>query len=140
MLIRCATPTDHSRLVELWQRTPGIRLRAEDAFAPFCAYLARNPELSLVGEIEGQVMASLLIGHDGRRGYLQHLVVDHPWRDRGFARDLLEKGLAHLAGLGINKSHVFVLSDAPQALSFWQRQQGWQVREDIQIFSTRSEA
>lgn len=139
MLIRCATPHDHAQLLALWQRTPGIRLRAEDAFEPFCAYLARNPELSLVGEIEGQVMASLLIGHDGRRGYLQHLVVDSVWRGRGLARDLLAQGLARLAALGINKSHVFVLSDAPQAVGFWQRQQGWQARDDIQVFSTRSE-
>lgn len=140
MLIRCAIPADHAQLVALWQRTPGIRLRAEDAFEPFCAYLARNPELSLVAEIEGQIMASLMIGHDGRRGYLQHLVIDQPWRGLGYGRELLRQGLARLASLGISKSHVFVLSDAPQALGFWQRQSGWQMREDIQVFSTRSEA
>lgn len=139
MLIRCARPADHPQLVSLWQRTPGIRLRAEDALEPFCAYLARNPELSLVGEIEGEVMASLLIGHDGRRGYLQHLVVDQPWRGLGHGRELLRQGLVRLASLGISKSHVFVLSDAPQALGFWRGQQGWQARGDIQVFSTRSE-
>ena len=140
MSIRPATPADHPALLALWQRTPGIRLRAEDGYAPFCAYLARNPQLSLVLEIDSQLAGCLLVGHDGRRGYLQHLVVDEPWRGRGLARALLAEALANLARLGIDKSHVFVLQDAPAALGFWQAQPGWERREDIQVFSTRSEA
>ncbi|MGL4315531.1 MAG: GNAT family N-acetyltransferase [Pseudomonas sp.] len=138
MSIRAIIPADHPALVELWQRTPGICLRAEDAFEPFCAYLARNPGLSLLCEVDGRLAACLLVGHDGRRGYLQHLVVDLPWRGRGLARALLVQALGHLAELGIDKSHVFVLRDAPQAVGFWQAQPGWGLREDIQVFSTRS--
>lgn len=137
MPLRPITPADHSALSALWQRTPGLQLRAEDAFEPFCAYLARNPDLSLLIEEDGCVVASLLVGHDGRRGYLQHLVVDEPWRGRGFARALLREGLARLAALGIEKSHVFVLGDAPNALAFWAAQAGWEARRDIQVYSTR---
>lgn len=140
MSIRPIVPADHAALVALWQRTPGIRLRPEDALEPFCAYLARNPELSLLCELEGQLAGCLLVGHDGRRGYLQHLVVDQPWRGRGWARALLEDALGRLAELGIDKSHVFVLRDAPAALDFWQAQAQWERREDILVFSTRSGA
>lgn len=140
MSIRPAMPADHPALFALWQRTPGISLRAEDGYAPFCAYLARNSGLSLVVELEGALAGCLLVGHDGRRGYLHHLVVDEPWRGRGLAQALLSEALAALASLGITKSHVFVLDNAPQALSFWQARSGWVLREDIQVFSTRSEA
>lgn len=137
MSIRPITPADHPSLLALWQRTPGLQLRAEDEFEPFCAYLARNPHLSLLIEQDGRVVASLLVGHDGRRGYLQHLVVDEPYRGRGLARRLLREGLARLATLGIEKSHVFVLEDAPQALAFWSAQADWKARKDIRVYSTR---
>jgi ribosomal protein S18 acetylase RimI-like enzyme len=135
MNARPVTPPDHPALLSLWQRTPGIRIRPEDRFEPFCDYLARNPGLSLLVEVEGLPVACLMAGHDGRRGYLQHLVVDVAYRGRGLARLLLERTLASLAELGIHKSHVFVLRDAPQALAFWQAQDGWEQRDDIEVFS-----
>ncbi len=136
MQIRSVLPEDHSALLALWERTPGIRIRPEDAFEPFCAYLARNPGLSLIAEHEGQLIGCVMVGHDGRRGYLQHLVIDPAYRRRGIARALLEEVLARLAELGVHKSHVFVLSDAPEALAFWAAQGGWEQRQDIQVFST----
>jgi ribosomal protein S18 acetylase RimI-like enzyme len=132
---RPVTLSDHPALLSLWQRTPGIRVRPEDQLQPFSDYLARNPGLSLLVEVEGSPVACLLAGHDGRRGYLQHLAVDAAYRGRGLARLLLDETLASLAKLGIHKSHVFVLRDAPQALAFWQAQQGWQRRDDIEVFS-----
>lgn len=135
MLLRSAVPDDHAALRALWERTPGIQLRRDDDYEPFVLYLRRNPSLSLVLEEGGQVIGSLLAGHDGRRGYLQHLVVDEAFRGRGLARALLDEALARLAREGIGKSHVFVLRDAPQALAFWEAQAGWGRREDLQVFS-----
>ncbi len=136
-MIRSATVDDHAPLYALWQRSDGICVRDEDAYLPFCRYLQRNPQLSLVLELEGQVAGSLLVGHDGRRGYLQHLVVDQLWRGRGYARALLDEARKRLAKLGIEKSHVFVLRAAPEAQSFWAARADWLLREDIDVFSTR---
>jgi len=135
MFLRSASTADHPRLIALWERTPGIQLCRDDEFEPFAAYLARNPDLSLVLEAEGALIGSLLVGHDGRRGYLQHLVVDAPYCGRGLARRMLDEALARLARLGIGKSHVFVLRDAPEALAFWEGQAGWGRRDDILVYS-----
>jgi ribosomal protein S18 acetylase RimI-like enzyme len=137
MSIRPVLPADHPALIALWQAEPSIRLRSEDAFAPFCAYLSRNPGLSLVAERDGQVVGSLMVGHDGRRGYLQHLLVAPAFRGQGLAKSMLNEALARLRELGVDKSHVFVLNDAEPALAFWAAQPGWQAREDIQVYSTR---
>lgn len=136
MHLREATPADHAALHALWARTPGIQLRAEDDRDPFCTYLARNPGLSLVAEEQGRIAGSLLAGHDGRRGYLQHLVVDPQYRRRGIATALIAAVLARLAAQGIAKSHVFVLDAEPAALAFWRARQGWGERHDIRVFST----
>ena len=130
--------TDHAALLALWQRTPGIQVRDEDAYTPFCAYLQRNPGLSLLIESDGQPIACLMAGQDGRRGYLQHLLVDEAWRGRGLATRLLDEALRRLADLGIRKSHVFVLRDAPEALAFWRGRDSWGERQDIAVFSTRA--
>ena len=138
MLMRAATPADHAALFALWRSMPGIQLRAEDEYEPFCRYLERNPGLSLLMEAEGKPIASLLAGHDGRRGYLHHLVVAPAWRGRGLARALLAEVLARLAEQGVRKSHVFVLGAAPEALAFWRARGEWLARDDIEVFSTRS--
>ena len=136
MHLREATPADHVALHALWTRTPGIQLRDEDAYAAFCYYLARNPGLSLLAEVDGVVVGGLLAGHDGRRGYLQHLAVDPAWRRRGIATALIAAVLQRLAALGIVKSHVFVLDAAPEAQAFWRARCGWGERRDIHVFST----
>ena len=138
MLMRAATAADHAALFALWRSVPGIQLRAEDEYEPFCRYLERNPGLSLLVEAEGGPIASLLAGHDGRRGYLHHLVVAPAWRGRGLARALLAEVLARLAEQGVRKSHVFVLGAAPEALAFWRARGEWLARDDIEVFSTRS--
>lgn len=136
MQLREATPADHAALHALWADTPGIQLRAEDACAPFCAYLARNPGLSLLAEADGAIVGSLLAGHDGRRGYLQHLAVACGYRRRGIASALIAAVLQRLAVQGIAKSHVFVLDAAPEALAFWRARDDWSERGDIRVFST----
>lgn len=139
MQLREATPADHAVLQALWACTPGIQLRAEDALVPYCAYLARNPGLSLVAEEDGVIVGSLLAGHDGRRGYLQHLVVEPQYRRRGIATALIASVLARLEVQGIAKSHVFVLDAEPAALAFWRARGGWGERHDIHVFSTQEQ-
>ena len=136
MQLREVSPSDHAALYALWERTPGIQLRAEDAYAPFCAYLARNPGLSLLAEEAGEIVGCLLAGHDGRRGYLQHLLVEPRHRRRGIASGLIAAVLGRLAEQGIAKSHVFVLGAAAEALAFWRARLGWAERDDIRVFST----
>ena len=135
MLMRAVVAEDHPQLLAQWQQAPEICVREDDAFAPFCRYLSRNPELSVLLEMDGQIVASVLAGHDGRRGYLQHLLVQAQWRGRGLAKRLLNEVLTRLAAQGISKTHVLVLRDADAAMAFWQAQPDWQLREDVQLCS-----
>jgi ribosomal protein S18 acetylase RimI-like enzyme len=73
-------------------------------------------------------------GHDGRRGYLQHLVVDERFRKRGIGRALVEACLDRLAQAGILKSHIDVLITNDDAIEFWEKL-GWRRRTDIFRYS-----
>jgi N-acetylglutamate synthase len=135
--LRTMTIADHDAVVELLATTPGVTLRDADSHEATQRYLERNPGLSFVCDVGGHIVACLMAGHDGRRGYLQHLVVHPDHRRQGIAEALVDRCLAELAALGIRKSHVDVLKTNVLAATWWQRR-GWQLRDDIDRYSVNA--
>lgn len=128
------TIADYEGVIELMTQTPGISLRDADSRASTERYLLRNPSLSFVAEHGNAIVGCVMSGHDGRRGYLQHLIVLPTYRDRGLGSELAEQCLAALEGLGILKTHIDVFKTNLQAQRFWERKQ-WKLRTDIHRYS-----
>jgi len=125
---------DHTGLMRLWSSCDGLSLRDADSRASMDKYLQRNPGLSFVAEEKGVIVASLMAGHDGRRGYIQHLAVANESRGQGIAARLLELCLDALLQEGIVKSHVHVLHSNQIGNEFWRRR-GWIHRAEIEMYS-----
>jgi len=134
MPIRPMQRDDLAQVVALWRRCTGVVLSSADRPEELGRYLDRNPGLSLVAADAGRVVAALLCGHDGRRGYLHHLAVDPACRGRGIGRRLVSEATELLRRAGIRKCHIFILRDNPAGLAFW-KQIGWTAREDIGVVS-----
>ena len=132
--IRPMTMADYGDVMALMSDTPGVVVRAADSPEAIGRYLARNPGLSLVAESEGRAVGCVLCGHDGRRGYLHHVVVAPVYRGQGIGRALVGRALDGLAAAGIAKTHIDVFANNAAALAFWQRT-GWQLRDDIRRLS-----
>lgn len=132
--IRPLKITDYETLLQLFTETQGIVVRNADSLASTARYLERNPGLSFVAVDQDRIVGCILSGHDGRRGYLQHLVVSAPYRGKGIARRLVASCLDALSRLGINKSHVEVLVTNTAAQAFW-KHIGWHQSEDILRYS-----
>lgn len=132
--IRVMTPADYDAVLALMQNTPGISLRDADSREATERYLARNPEMSFVAHGAGRVIACVMCGHDGRRGYLQHLLVLPDYRRQGIAQALIERCLGALEQLGIDKCHLDVFKTNTHAAAYWQGQ-GWTLRTDIDRYS-----
>jgi ribosomal protein S18 acetylase RimI-like enzyme len=126
--------TDHQDLMLLWQNCDGISLRDADTRQAMQKYLERNPGISFVAEVDAMIVASLMAGQDGRRGYIQHLAVDREQRKQGIAGRLLELCLQALLAQGIVKSHVHVLNTNEPGRDFWSRR-GWIHRGEIEMYS-----
>jgi len=73
--IRVMTLSDYDAVLQLMRDTPGISLRDADSRDSTERYLQRNPDLSFIAEADGVLCGCIMSGHDGRRGYLQHLLV-----------------------------------------------------------------
>ena len=135
MIIRAMTLQDHGQLTQLLKETAGVALREADSEEAFSRYLHRNPGLSFVVEDEArQIVGCVMCGHDGRRGYLQHLVVRPEHRGKELGTRLYQRCIDKLATIGIEKTHIFVFRNNDNANLFWSGK-GWQRRDDICVYS-----
>ncbi len=127
---------DYRELIALWKTDPHIRLSGADSPGGIRAFLRRNRGLSLKYAEDGEIVAALLCGHDGRRGYFHHLFVRPDRRRRGLARILVERCLSALRERGIEKAHIFVLPSNEGGQAFW-RSMGFYIRppEDVLMYS-----
>jgi ribosomal protein S18 acetylase RimI-like enzyme len=132
--IRLMTIEDHDTVIRLMKGTEGVSIRDADSRESTLRYLERNPGLSFIAEVGGAAVGCLMAGHDGRRGYLQHLLVLPEHRRKGIANALVEQCLLKLESLGIKKSHIDVLKTNSLASTYW-ASQGWTLRTDIDRYS-----
>jgi ribosomal protein S18 acetylase RimI-like enzyme len=134
ILVRAMSANDYASVAELWRRTEGIGLNESDTEHAIVAYLSRNPGMSAVGQLQhGEVIGSILCGHDGRRGYLHHLAVDPAHRHQGIAARLLEWCFERLREAGVPKCNIFLFRDNQLGASFWSHN-GWSSRSDLVVF------
>ncbi|TBW51286.1 GNAT family N-acetyltransferase [Marinobacter halodurans] len=134
MQYRSMTIEDYDAAIQLWQDTAGVRLRDADSKEGIARYLDRNPGLSRVAVDGGHMVGTVMAGHDGKRGYIQHLAVADDYRRRGVASRLVADCLEALRQAGIIKSHVMILRTNALGESFW-NSLGWQRRSDVELFS-----
>ena len=125
---------DYDGVMDLLASVGGVALREADSQASTAAYLLRNPDLSVVAERDSVIVGCAMCGHDGRRGYLQHVAVHPRLGTIGLGTELVRECLARLAAQGIHKVHVFALLDNDAGICYWRRA-GWRLRNDIAVFS-----
>ncbi|MDX1413460.1 MAG: GNAT family N-acetyltransferase [Candidatus Promineifilaceae bacterium] len=124
----------YSQVYEMWQRCEGIGLSSADRPQHIATYLDRNPGMSFLASVGGNIVGAILGGHDGRRGYIHHLAVDEAYRRLGIGRKLVERCLAALKAEGIQKCHLFIFHKNNSGIAFWESI-GWTLRQDIQVIS-----
>jgi ribosomal protein S18 acetylase RimI-like enzyme len=134
VMIQEMTIADYDEVRSLWQESEGIELSGADSRSSIARFLERNPGLSFVARVDGQLVGAVLCGHDGRRGYIDHLAVCASHRRQGIGRMLASRCVYHLIQNGIQKWHLFVREDNREAIAFW-RHLGWQQRVELVTMS-----
>jgi ribosomal protein S18 acetylase RimI-like enzyme len=97
---------DYPAVLRLWQTAgAGVTIRPSDSPEEVAKKCARDGELFLVAEQEGQIIGVIMGAWDGRRGWLHHLAVNTAHRGRGVASSLVravEEGLRAKGCLKVN--------------------------------------
>ncbi|NRF29970.1 GNAT family N-acetyltransferase [Vibrio coralliilyticus] len=128
---------DYDAVIRLWLQTEGMSVRDADSRENIALYLDRNPDLSFVAISESNIIGAVLVGTDGRRGYLQHLAVLPQFRGQRIGYQLISQSINALANIGIPKTHLFVYDDNLNAQKFYEKL-GWFPRDNIRMYSYNS--
>ena len=98
MNIREIIIEDHENLIPFWKENYFVN--ELDEYKPFKLFLKKNPSLSFLAEENGEIIGTVLGSFDGRRGYIQKLVVRKDYRKKGLGRQLIEKAISELRTIG----------------------------------------
>lgn len=127
---------DIKAVLSFWENIEGVHLHnnGEETYDAICSYLQRNPKLSFVAVSGSEIVGAVMCGHDGRRGYLNHLGVSPEYRRRGIAKQLLDKVEQELTNLGIKKEALFVLRENTSAQEFYEHI-GWKEETIVKVYA-----
>ncbi|WP_394242319.1 GNAT family N-acetyltransferase [Vibrio astriarenae] len=129
--------SDYPQVIQLWMNTEAMLLREADSQVNIERYLKRNPGLSFLAVQNGQTVGAILVGTDGRRGYVQHLAVDESKRGLGIGSQLIQRAVDALSDIGIDKTHLFVAHDNIGAQELYSKL-GWFPRDEVRMYSFNS--
>ncbi len=118
-LVRQMAIEDYDDVLVLWKSSDAIVLSKVDSQDIIKRLLERNTGLSFVAIDGDKIIGAVLCSHDGRLGYLSHLVVSNEYRRQGIGRQLVSRCMYSLTGLGIHKCILLIMKETEEALQFW---------------------
>jgi ribosomal protein S18 acetylase RimI-like enzyme len=119
MKVRSATPDDEAETVALWQ-VSGLTAPYNDPQADFRFALGKAASDILVAEDEA-IIGSVMVGHDGHRGWLYYVAVAPASRGRGIGRALVEAAENWLRQHGVVKVQLMVRETNDSVAAFYRR-------------------
>ena len=120
MKIRAYRGADEAAVVALWQDCDLVR-PWNDPRKDIARKLTVQPELFLVGELEGKIVATVMAGYDGHRGWVNYLAVAPAHRRRGLGRALMDRAEALLKDMGCPKLNMQIRSTNAAVAAFYER-------------------
>jgi len=119
-------PDDFVQVQALWSSMEkGVRLGRSDTSEEIEKKIARDPDLFLVAEENGQIIGTVIGGFDGRRGLIYHLAVAASFRGRGIGSRLMDEVEARLKAKGCIRCYLLVLTDNDAAIHYYENH-GWE--------------
>ena len=134
MIVRTMTIEDYQGVHDLWMTIKGFAIRSiDDSREGVERFLKRNPATSVVAEENGEIVGSILCGHDGRRGCLYHVCVREDCRMRGIGKSMVVRCMEELDKEKISKVSLIAFTENDIGNAFW-KEIGWTKREDLNYY------
>jgi ribosomal protein S18 acetylase RimI-like enzyme len=119
MDIRSFRPEDTDAVIGLWHAA-GLVRPWNDPRKDIERKLTVQPELFLVGETDGTVVAVAMVGYDGHRGWVNYLAVSPDARGLAHGRRMMEEAERLLTELGCPKLNLQIRSDNAEVRAFYE--------------------
>jgi len=123
--------------VELWGRA-GLTRPWNDPLADLRRALAGPASTVLAGWLDGALVATAMVGHDGHRGWVYYLAVSPEQQGRGHGRAMMAACETWLRERRVPKLNIMVRGDNSAARSFYERLDYG--TDDVVVLSRRLDA
>lgn len=120
MHIRPYCEPDEAAVVALWHAC-GLTRPWNDPHQDIARKLGVQRELFLVGEEDGRIVASVMAGYEGHRGWVNYLAVAPQLQGRGHGAALMQRVEEQFLALGCPKVSLLVRSTNSGVLAFYRR-------------------
>jgi ribosomal protein S18 acetylase RimI-like enzyme len=118
--IRPYHSTDEERVIKLWQNCCLV-VPQNNPQRDILLKLQVQPELLLVGLVESQVVASIMAGYEGHRGWFNYLAVSPEFQRQGIGRRMVEAATAKLKEMGCPKINLQIRTSNTGVIEFYKR-------------------
>lgn len=119
MTIRRFAPGDEKAVVELWRQCELI-VPWNDPHRDIERKLRQQPDLFLVGEIDGSLIATVMAGYEGHRGWINYLAVSPTLRRHGLGQHMMEAAEEALREIGAPKINLQVREGNHDVVAFYE--------------------
>jgi ribosomal protein S18 acetylase RimI-like enzyme len=118
MRIRPMAGGEEALVIALWQRA-GLTRPWNDPMNDLAFARGKANSDVLVGEIDGRILASAMVGHDGHRGVMYYVAVDPAQQGSGLGRQIVQAAEAWLLARGVWKVNLLVRRGNESVLGFY---------------------
>jgi len=117
--IAAITDDDVAAVINLWERC-GLTRPWNDPAGDIAVARRGDNATVLVGRHDGAIAATVMVGHDGHRGWVYYVGVDPDCRGRDYGRAIMAAAEGWLRQRGIVKLMLMVRSDNTKVQAFYE--------------------
>jgi ribosomal protein S18 acetylase RimI-like enzyme len=137
MEIRPFEPRDEEAVVQLWNDC-GLVVSWNNPHRDIERKLTVQADMFLVACLDGKVIATVMAGYDGHRGWINYLAVHPQHRRNGIGRRIMDEAEDRLRAVGCPKINVQARSGNASAIEFY-KSIGFKT-DDVVSFGKRLES
>lgn len=120
LFIRPFQTEDEASVVSLWQLCE-LTVPWNNPYKDIARKLKVQPELFLVGMLDSLLIATVMGGYDGHRGWINYLAVHPDFQGQGYAQQVMENVESELRKRGCPKINLQIRSGNARVMALYQK-------------------
>jgi len=119
LVIRKYEEKDEEQIVNLWKQC-NLIVPQNDPHEDIKKKIEFQPNLFFIGTVNNEVVASIMVGYEGHRGWINYMAVLSEYQNKGFGCQLVNKAIDELKKLGCLKVNLQVRENNKDVIEFYE--------------------
>lgn len=129
MKIRPFEISDQKEVIELWKACQLV-VPWNDPAKDIARKLKVDADLFLVGESEGEIIATVMGGYEGHRGWINYLAVSPQQQRKGYGKKIMQLVEQGIQQKGCPKINLMIRAKNTEAVAFY-RSFGYELETSV---------